>query len=138
MSSSRRGKISQEGFTLIEVLIASVILFMSIALVSMAYKSSLRAEKSAEKHVFRMVALGFIQEAIKEDLRLRPHINSGSGTWGEFSFEWRVSEEKEKWSKAGFDLEARAEVQLGRKMFLKTIAVNLGAVEHEFTMLTWQ
>lgn len=129
---------AQSGFTLIEVLIASVILFMSIALVSMAYKSSLRAERSAEKHVFRMVALGFIQEEVKEALRVRPQANSGTGVWGKFSYAWKVTEEKTKWSKEGFDLEARTEVQLGRKLFLKTIAIDVGESSHEFTMLTWQ
>ncbi|MCY7294378.1 PulJ/GspJ family protein [Alteromonas sp. a30] len=128
---------SAKGFTLIEVLIASVILFMAIALVSMAYKSGIRAEMAAEKHVFRAVALGFIEAAIKEELRASPSNTSGEGRWSRFEYSWKVVDVKEKWSKAGLDYESNTQVQFGRKVFLQYISVEINEVEYEFTHLTW-
>lgn len=126
-----------KGFTLIEVLIASVILFMAIALVSMAYRGGLQAEAAAEKHVFKAVVLGFIEEAIKEEIRERPNKTAGEGTWGRFEYSWQVTDIKEKWSQAGVDIESNAEVQFGRKMFLHYINIEINNVEYEFTHLTW-
>lgn len=128
----------QVGFTLLEVLVASLILFMSIALVSMAYKTGINAEKAAEKKVYKSVMLRFVQQAIAEELRVKPNDASGEGSWGDFSYQWMVVKTYEKWSKSGFDSESNSQVQLGRQLQLKDISIDVNGEIYEYTHLSWK
>lgn len=128
----------QSGFTLIEVLVASLILFMAIALVSLAYRTGLNAERAAEKRVLKAVAMEFIKQTVVEELRIRPNASSGDGEWGEFSYNWKVNKRYEKWSKAGFDYETGSRQEFGRKLELLDVNIELEGEEYAFTYLSWQ
>mgnify|MGYP005707633269 CR=1 FL=1 len=129
---------TQNGFTLLEVLVASLILFMAIALVSLTYRTGLNAERAAEKKVFKSVVVRFIQQAIVEELRVRPGRNSGDGQWGELSYQWEVKKESGKWSKSGFDIETNTQVEMGRQLELKDINIDVEGEIYEFTHLSWK
>ncbi|UAA39652.1 prepilin-type N-terminal cleavage/methylation domain-containing protein [Paraneptunicella aestuarii] len=128
----------QKGFTLLEVLVASLLLFMAIALVSLAYQTGLKSELSAERKVFRSIVVTFIQQSIAEDLRLRPDTKSGEGRWGQLSFQWQVVKEYSKWSETGFDVESNSQVELGRELHLKNIEINVEGDVYEYTYLSWK
>lgn len=128
----------QRGFTLLEVLVASLILFMAIAIVSMAYRTGLTAERAAEKKVFKTSVLRFMKEAIVEEIRVRPESKQGEGNWGKLSYQWSVDKRFEKWSKSGFDLESGSNVEMGRKLQLLDISIDVDGEEYEFTHLAWK
>lgn len=128
----------QSGFTLLEVLVASLILFLAIALVSLAYRTGLNAERAAENRVFKTAVLRFIQQAIAEELRIRPELSAGGGVWGEFSYNWKVANRHNKWSKAGFDIESNSFVEIGRPLHLNDISIEIDGEGYAFTHLSWK
>ncbi len=128
----------QSGFTLLEVLVASLILFMAIALVSLSYRTGLNAERAAESRVFKTAVLRFIQQAVAEELRVRPNLSTGTGTWGEFSYNWVVVNRFEKWSKAGFDIESNGYVEIGRPLHLTDINIDIDGEGYAFTHFSWK
>lgn len=128
----------QRGFTLLEVLIAGLILFTAIALVSLAYRTGLQSERSAEKRLFKTMAAKYIEQSVIEQLRLQPQKDNGEGQWGQWQYEWRVENRYSKWSKAGFDIETNMVVQVGRPLELLEVTVDIEGEEHVFSHLSWQ
>lgn len=126
------------GFTLLEVLVASLILAMAISIASLAYQTGLTAERVAEKKVYKASVLRFIKEAIVEEIRKRPDLREGEGDWGSFSYQWTIQKRFEKWSKSGFDLESNTNVEMGRKLQLLSISLDVDGEEYEFTHLAWK
>ncbi len=128
----------QTGFTLLEVLVASLILFLAIALASVAYRAGIKTEVSAERKLFQSIAVVYIREAIVEEMRLKPGLSSGAGDWGRFLYAWEVTSKSEKWSKSGLDAETGTYVNLGRPLQLFTIKLEVGSDEYTFTHLSWK
>lgn len=129
---------NQRGFTLIEVLLASVLLFAAISLVTLAYSTAMQSERVVEKRVFKTIVVRFVEQAIAEQLRVRPEISSGSGKWGHFDYNWRIIARRKKFSKAGLDSEAGVYVEWGRKLQLTDIEITLGRDSYVYTHLSWQ
>lgn len=137
--SSRRARhTEQSGFTLLEVLIAGLILFTAIALVSLAYRTGLQSERSAENRVFKTMAARYIEQNVSEQLRLQPTRESGEGRWGRWQYQWRVTERHVKWSKSGFDFETKTMVQFGRQLQLLDVLVDIEGEAYGFSYLSWQ
>lgn len=128
----------QAGFTLLEVLIAGLILFTAIALVSLAYRTGLQSERSAVNRVFKTMAARYIEQNVAEQLRLQPQRESGEGQWGRWQYEWRVTDRYSKWSKAGFDIETNTVVQVGRPLELLDVLIDVEGEAYVFTYLSWQ
>lgn len=126
------------GFTLLEVLAASLILFVAIALASMAYQTGIKSEQSAQKKVVLAVALSYIRQSIEEEIRIQPDASNGEGQWDNFLYTWEVTNRLSKWSKAGIDSESQSRVELGHQLELTTIRVTVNGEEHEFTSLSWR
>lgn len=83
---------SQNGFTLIEVLVAAVILFSSLATISMIYRGAFISSEKAEKHVYISgtlpSVLSSIKRAIKVNSQLSKHELSGSGNAWQIDYSW--------------------------------------------------
>ncbi|MDX2370002.1 MAG: prepilin-type N-terminal cleavage/methylation domain-containing protein [Colwellia sp.] len=70
MTLINRKKISKDnGFTLIEVLVASVILFASIATVSMIYRGAFLSSEQANKHVNISGVMPSLLANVRSDIR---------------------------------------------------------------------
>lgn len=124
--------------TLLEVLIAGLLLFMAISLAAMTYQASIKTESSARKSIVRSVALGFIREQIAEDLRVNPEAKSGQGGWGDIQYDWEITRSQSKSAKAGFDIESNTQAQLGKVLVLSDIRIVINDQEHEYVHLSWQ
>ena len=130
--------VQQTGFTLLEVLIAGLILFTAIALVSLAYRTGLQSERSAENRVFKTMAARYIEQNVAEQLRVQPQLTNGEGQWGRWQYEWRVTQRHSKWSKAGFDIETNTVIQVGRPLELLDVLIDVEGEEYAFSHLSWQ
>ncbi|WDE03952.1 prepilin-type N-terminal cleavage/methylation domain-containing protein [Thalassomonas viridans] len=80
------------GFTLIEVLVASAILFSSIAVVSLIFKSSYLASEKAELRVGQAGLLPALLKLVQAEIRSKSDDDndkiSGQGTiWGQ-NYQW--------------------------------------------------
>nr|MDC2854601.1 prepilin-type N-terminal cleavage/methylation domain-containing protein [Ningiella sp. W23] len=77
----------QAGFTLIEVLVASVILFATITLVSDMFRGAFISSERANRHVtisgIMPIALKQIQAALRHQSKNAEHNLSGSNVFGE-------------------------------------------------------
>lgn len=62
-------KVKQAGFTLIEVLIATVILFSSIAMVSLVYRGAFLSSEKANAHIVINGVLPAVLSTIQADLK---------------------------------------------------------------------
>jgi len=84
---------NQKGFTLIEVLVASFILFLVIAAITMVYRGALLSSHKAE----RALQLSSLVEPISEQIRLQLQSSTnnevqGQGSMGAITFNWSAIE----------------------------------------------
>ena len=83
------------GFTLIEVLVASVILFSSIAVVSVVYRGAFISSQKAEQHVQMSGMVPAILANIRHQIRSKGNsdhveINGQSALWG-LPYQWQAN-----------------------------------------------
>lgn len=133
----RTTSLKQSGLTLVEVLVASILLFTAISLASVTYRSATKTELSSENAIFRAVALGFIREMVSEELRVNPTAETGDGRWGKFEFSWEITDIKSKSAKAGFDIESNMQTELGRQLRLASIEITINGQVYEYEHLSW-
>jgi prepilin-type N-terminal cleavage/methylation domain-containing protein len=82
----------QRGFTLVEVLIASTILFAVLGVASMSYRAALRASETAERTVAMLTPIPLITAAIRSELRSRPvETSAGRGEMLGVGYEWEAT-----------------------------------------------
>ena len=92
--SGERNMISK-GFTLIEVLVASVILFASIAAVTMVYRGAYLSSAKAEQHVTLAGLVPIILANAMQDIRaqgnsLETEITQNGRVWGT-KYKWQAN-----------------------------------------------
>ena len=126
------------GLSLIEVLVAAVLLFASLSLATLAFNISIKTESSALNALKRSAEKRFVNELIAEQLRLRPQSDNGEGTFNGNSFQWKTINIHSKWSRAGFDIESNSEVEFGKFVSLKVIEINYLNEKYIFKHLYWR
>lgn len=129
---------SSKGFTLIETLVSGLLLFAVIALVSQAYSAALLNEQRAVRAIERAHALKFIRQLIDEEIREAPTLEEGSGRWKQLTYQWRVSAENTKYSRAGTDIDTGQQVAMGTILILREIEVTIGEAQHSYVSIDWQ
>ena len=100
-------KNKSQGFTLIEVLVASVILFASIAAVSMIYRGAFISSETANRHINISGVLPSILATIREDIRSQgnsanTNLQNKSSAWN-INYHWQASLLKRKAAPPIFD-----------------------------------
>ncbi len=85
-----------KGFTLVEVLIAGVILFTSLGLVYSAFSQSVMNTEKAQKVIELNGSIPLIVSKVKADLnnKLGKTLRQGRGIIGNTYYEWRTHEVK--------------------------------------------
>ncbi len=83
------------GFTLIEVMVASVILFASIAVVSVVYRGAFISSQKAEQHVELSGVLPTVLANIRDEIRSNGNndltdISGKSAVWA-IKYEWQAN-----------------------------------------------
>ena len=84
-----------KGFTLIEVLIAAVILFMTIAVTTLVYRSALLSTRKAEQSILSSGYLPMIVDDISEVIKQKDTgtetVISGDGITMQIQYDWQAS-----------------------------------------------
>lgn len=133
---------NQQGFTLIEVLVASFILFLVIAAVTLVYRGALISSHKAERALKFSSLVEPISENIK--LQLQSSTNSerqGQGTMGEINYNWHATQTFQAKSPPSADAES-GNISQGNKTFrLWDITLNLelksASRQYHFSEVSW-
>lgn len=80
----------QQGFTLLEVLLAGFILFMTIATMTLVYSGSMLASHKAENSMVMNTAAHAIRRVVSDEFRYGASegLNSGGGRHGDVFYQW--------------------------------------------------
>ncbi|MDA8682136.1 prepilin-type N-terminal cleavage/methylation domain-containing protein [Porticoccaceae bacterium] len=83
----------QQGFTLLEVLLAGFILFLTIATMTMVYRGALLSSSKAEQSLQMSAAVLPVRQIIADEVRKNSHLESvsGEGVFGDISYRWESS-----------------------------------------------
>lgn len=139
---------SHKGFSLIEVLIASAILFAALSVATLAYSQSVRsAEKIAALHKVS-ARMETIRLMIREEIRVNPGVGEGTGQIGSLHYQWQIKDVQESNSRAWQQLPDLETERTHYKLFLLNLAVKID-VKHstgrsvlsrsaEMELLEWQ
>jgi len=90
-------RLQQRGFSLVEVLVASVILFSAIASVTMIYRGAFISSKTAEGHVELAGVLPSILSVIRQDIRNQgalplSELSNQGNAWG-VDYQWQATQQ---------------------------------------------
>ena len=83
----------QQGFTLLEVLLAGFILFITIAAMTMVYRGALLTSSKAEKSLDISAVVIPVRQLISDQVGENSHLESGfgEGRYGEVNYRWKSS-----------------------------------------------
>jgi len=83
----------QQGFTLLEVLLAGFILFLTIATMTMVYRGALLSSSKAEKSLEISAVVIPVRQIVTDEIRKSDYgeVSSGEGTYGEINYRWNAS-----------------------------------------------
>ena len=83
----------QQGFTLLEVLLAGFILFITIAAMTMVYRGALLTSSKAEKSLDISAVVIPVRQLISDQMKKDSHLASsfGEGRYGEVNYRWKSS-----------------------------------------------
>jgi len=133
---------NQKGFTLIEVLVASFILFLVIAALTMVYRGALLSSHKAE----RSLQFSSLVEPISEQIRLNLQSSTnnevqGQGSMGAVTFNWSAIEAFQAKAPPSVDAEQGSVIQ-GEKTFrLWNITLELqlksATRDYHFSEVSW-
>lgn len=117
------------GFTLIEVLVASMILFASISTISLIYKGAYLTSEKSDSYVVASGAIPIVLENIKEKIRAEGDSSSaklfGNGAvWG-VQYDWQAELQKIKAAPSLFDPDSGRNVETPEKYKLWQVSLNI-------------
>ena len=83
----------QQGFTLLEVLLAGFILFLTISVTTLIYKGALLSSGKAERSLAISAAAPAIHRLVTEQIRTGGVANNplGQGRYGDIEYRWQAS-----------------------------------------------
>lgn len=84
--------ILQQGFTLIEILIASVILFLMISTGFVAYQSAIQQNQRAVKLIYLYSYTEIIRSNIRHELHRQQGQQQGEGSFNAVHYKWRITD----------------------------------------------
>lgn len=134
-----------EGFTLIEVLVASVILFSAIATVSMIYRGAYISSQKADAHVNIAGIVPIVLDKIRENIREKGNAESvvlkGSDIAFGVNYHWLANQTAFKGPPEYFDPDSGKIIQSDNKYKLWKIDVELSygvaSKQYQFKELSW-
>ncbi len=131
-----------KGFTLIEVLVASFILFLVLAAITMVYRGALLSSNKAE----RTLQYSSLVEPISEQIRLQLQSSTnnelqGQGSMGVINFTWSARQAFQAKAPALLDAES-GELSQGNKTFrlwhiTLTLQLKTSSREYHFSEVSW-
>jgi type II secretory pathway component PulJ len=136
---------NNKGFTLIEVLVAGVILFASIAVVTNIYRGSFIASQKANNHVYISGVLPSILAVIKRDIRAQGNNSqtelNGKNKAFEVDYQWSATLAKFKAAPERFDVDSGNIEQQNKKykLWLVELDIQRNGIHRNYTFneLSW-
>jgi len=133
------------GFTLVEILVASVILFASIAMVSMVYRGAYISSDKADGHINITGVLPAVLATIRDDIRARGNSNltelkNEANMW-DVNYQWQASLLQHKSPPKRYDLDSGSFVIPAKKYKLWQVDLTLKrdnlVKQYQFNELSW-
>ncbi|GAB0111508.1 PilW family protein [Pseudoalteromonas distincta] len=136
---------SQRGFTLIEVLVASVILFATITLVSDMFRGSFISSEKANRHVtisgIMPIALKQIQSALRFQAKNAEQSLSGDNKFWGVNVHWEAQQVAFKSAPPLYDYDSGKYQQVPNKYTLWQVKAQFSygstTIEHSFYEVSW-
>ena len=133
------------GFTLLETLIAALILFSVLAVMTEVLRTSLRSSVTAEASLTLSEAAAALRPQITDTLRNqdpRQNLHKGDGVYNGLPFRWSAEKINEGRTLTIVESEVASAADQGRPVYLWSVEliVNSDARERRFafTELSWQ
>jgi type II secretory pathway pseudopilin PulG len=83
--------IKQQGFTLLEVLVASIIMIAVISITALSFQSARRSSETASATLEMLAPLPLISDTIKAQIRANPiEILHGTGQFDGVTYKWQA------------------------------------------------
>ncbi|WP_281247157.1 PulJ/GspJ family protein [Pseudoalteromonas denitrificans] len=133
------------GFTLVEILVASVILFTSIAMVSMVYRGAYISSDKADGHINITGVLPAVLATIRDDIRAQGNSNltelkSEANMW-DVNYQWQASLLQHKSPPKKYDLDSGSFMVPAKKYKLWQVDLTLKrnnlVKQYQFKELSW-
>ncbi|MEH8015829.1 type II secretion system GspH family protein [Rheinheimera muenzenbergensis] len=130
------------GLTLVEVLVAAVILFAALSLSALTIQSLRQNSAQAEKIVKTLQPARMITLSIQQQIRNRPEETmSGAGELGEVSYTWQASVISKGSAPQSFDVDTGSVIVPPERFWLYQVELELhyaGRTEQlQFKELAW-
>ena len=131
------------GFTLLEVLVAAFILFLVITAMTLVYRGAVLTSNKAERSLHFSALVTPICEQIRAQIRNSADQNKleGEGVMGDVSFSWAAREDETSTEPDYFDPDHGDYIAGSRKFTLWTIHVvvknGTASRQYEFSEMTW-
>ena len=134
----------QAGFTLLEILVAALILFSVLATMTEVLRTALGSSVSAEASLALSEAAAALRPQVTEALRAgdpQAGAQDGAGTYGETAYRWRAEAIDQGETLTVVEGEALTEPERGRPLVLWRVELTVLAGKRErtfqFTELSW-
>lgn len=133
----------QQAFTLVEVLIASSILFMVIAVTVIGFSNSRQNAAIAASRIAMHQPIGLILDQVENALRpVSAEQLNGEGQLGEVSFKWQANLHSRHTAPVLFDSETGAGFSNNNVFMLFDVTIELrhgnASREYQYQKLGWQ
>jgi type II secretory pathway pseudopilin PulG len=132
------------GFTLIEVLIAGVIMIMVISSTLLIYQGALISSQKAERTVKISAAIPYLLESIRQEIRhsnADEPVKGGSGQWLSVHYSWSSELLEKRAAPAYFDPELGEETNFPARyklwQVILTVAIEGYEKQYEFHEVSW-
>jgi len=141
----KNSTVKNSGFTLIEVMIASVILFSVIATVSMIYRGAFMSSEKANTHISINAVLPSLLTVIRNDIQNRSVYNeetlsNKASVWG-VNYQWQASLLEYKSAPPYYDIDDGKVINPPKKYKLwvvnLTLQQNTTSKNYQFNEYSW-
>jgi len=136
---------STKGFTLVEVLVASVILFSAIAVVSMIFRGAFIGSEKADNHINLSGIMPAVLASIKDEIQLQGNSTDsqlkGQAQAWDITYQWQASLLKIKSAQPEFDIDTSSMTNPPERFKLWQVSLDVernGIIKnYEFNELSW-
>lgn len=145
MNHTRLFKQSNSGFTLIEVMVAAVILFSVIATVSMVYRGAFLSSEKADKHINLAAVMPSILAVIKADIQSkeneRKNLLTGKNSAWQVNYQWQATLLEQKSPPKKYDpfTQKLADAEIKYKLWQVQLTLRYKNLvkQYQFKELSW-
>ena len=132
-----------QGFTLLEVLVAGFILFIVISTMTMVYRGAILSSEKAERSVRISSSVNAIKQLVAQQLHASQNAQSltGNGTMGKIGYQWHAEKTAQALEPDTFDPDSGGFVTGKRSFALWTVSLDIyyqsTRRQYQFSEVSW-